>query len=202
MIHEGGSWRMCSWEPRKRLSAEYVRLSKFLARVLRHRPEEVGLEVDHEGWVAVEDLLQAVSEQLPSWRHVQRSDLEQIIANSEKTRYQIQGDRIRALYGHSTHVAVDRSPQEPPEVLYHGSAARNLDRIIQEGLHPMRRQNVHLSTDRSLAAEVARRHGRSIVMFKVNARAAWKAGIRFYVGSGQIWVSDAIPSEFIERLKD
>jgi putative RNA 2'-phosphotransferase len=66
----------------------------------------------------------------------------------------------------------------------------------------MRRQNVHLSTDKSLAAEVARRHGRSIVMFKVNARAAWTAGIRFYLGSGQIWVSDAIPPEFIERLKD
>src|SRR6187402_2271044 len=36
------------------MSAEFVQLSKFLSLVLRHKPEEIGLTLDPNGWAGVD----------------------------------------------------------------------------------------------------------------------------------------------------
>jgi putative RNA 2'-phosphotransferase len=36
---------------------EDTRVSKFLSLVLRHKPEEIGLQLNDEGWVPIEDLI-------------------------------------------------------------------------------------------------------------------------------------------------
>ena len=37
-----------------------IRLSKRLSRHLRHAPEEIGLRLDAQGWVDLDDLLAAL----------------------------------------------------------------------------------------------------------------------------------------------
>lgn len=37
--------------------ADLVRISKFLSLILRHKPEEIGLTLDPNGWADVEELL-------------------------------------------------------------------------------------------------------------------------------------------------
>ena len=37
---------------------ESIRISKFLSLVLRHKPEQIGLELDSHGWIDVNSLLQ------------------------------------------------------------------------------------------------------------------------------------------------
>ena len=32
-------------------------ISKFMSLVLRHKPEEIGLQLDESGWAAVEELI-------------------------------------------------------------------------------------------------------------------------------------------------
>ena len=39
-----------------------TRTSKFLSLILRHEPERVGLKLDSAGWVAVDELLEAVKQ--------------------------------------------------------------------------------------------------------------------------------------------
>ena len=78
----------------------YIVLSKTVSHALRHEPWVYELELDDAGWVPVDDLLRSLRD-MRRWRHVERDDLTRMIASSAKRRYEIDGDRIRALYGHS-----------------------------------------------------------------------------------------------------
>ncbi|MBZ0188667.1 MAG: RNA 2'-phosphotransferase, partial [Candidatus Obscuribacterales bacterium] len=63
--------------------------SKFLALVLRHKPETIGLELDESGWVSIDDLLAALS------RHGKPLELQQlhdIVKNNDKKRFAISED--------------------------------------------------------------------------------------------------------------
>ena len=61
------------------------------------------------------------------------------MATDNKQRYSFNEDNslIRANQGHSISVDVELKEQEPPEFLYHGTAARFLKSIEAEGLKPM-----------------------------------------------------------------
>ncbi|KFE35815.1 phosphotransferase KptA/Tpt1 [Thioclava atlantica] len=101
--------------------------SKFLARVLRHAPDEIGLSLGEQGWVRVDELLRAIKK---AGRPLTRSQLEEIVATNDKSRFTLRGDMIRAAQGHSIDVDLGLPALEPPETLYHGTASRNLDAII------------------------------------------------------------------------
>ena len=174
-----------------------VELSKEVSYALRHAPWEYELELDEEGFVPVDQLLHALNESGTRERPVVRADLAEIIATSEKKRHEIVGDRIRALYGHTTPQMIRKEKGTPPDVLYHGTPRRALEAILREGLQPMRRQYVHLSVDVDTAARVGRRRDENPAILKVDCRAAEKAGIVFYVGNDKVWLCDAVPPEFL-----
>lgn len=79
---------------------DYVKLSKEVSYALRHAPWEYELELDENGFVLIEQLLNSLNSLNEYGRNVTREDLEYIIANSDKKRHEIVGDKIRALYGH------------------------------------------------------------------------------------------------------
>ena len=136
---------------------DYVKLSKEVSYTLRHAPWEYELELDENGFVLIEQLLNSLNSLNEYGRNVTREDLEYIIANSDKKRHEIVGDKIRALYGHSVPNKIEKIPGLPPDILYHGTAKRFVDSIMKEGLVPMKRQYVHLSVDTSIATLVGKR---------------------------------------------
>ncbi len=174
----------------------YIELSKEVSYALRHNPQEYGLVLDDNGWVCIEDLLIALRKK-KKWSKVNDADLVKMSEVSNKKRHEIVGDKIRALYGHSTDKTIKKEKIEPPEYLYHGTARRFLESIKKNGLTPMQRQYVHLSEDEETAYEVGKRRDDKPVMLKVKARLAWAEGISFYMGNENIWLSDTIPSQYI-----
>ncbi|MEV7802764.1 RNA 2'-phosphotransferase [Microbispora sp. NPDC088329] len=170
-----------------------VRVSKYLAKHLRHQPERIGVELDPHGWVDVGVLLTAAAAHgFP----ISRAELEQVVADNDKRRYVIDGDRIRAGQGHSVPVDLDLPVVEPPPYLYHGTVARALDAIRAEGLRPMARHHVHLSPDRETAARVGARRGKPVVL-AVDAGAMHAAGHHFRVSANGVWLVDHVPPGFI-----
>jgi putative RNA 2'-phosphotransferase len=121
-----------------------------------------------------------------------------MIKQSTKKRHELSGDKIRALYGHSTPEKIVLEKQAPPEVLYHGTAKRFLDNIKQDGLLPMGRQYVHLSVDVETAKQVGRRRDPKPVILVIKSKQAYEDGINFYHGNENIWLSDSIESKYIE----
>lgn len=121
-------------------------LSKEISYALRHAPWEYELEMDEEGWVPVEQLLDALHKE-EKWRNISENDLVIMIQKSEKKRHEIFSGKIKAHYGHSIPMKIAKEEKVPPEVLYHGTARRFLNSIREKGLLPKGRQYVHLSQD-------------------------------------------------------
>lgn len=114
-----------------------------------------------------------------------------------KRRYEIDGDRVRARYGHSVAERVEQPVAEPPEVLFHGTSAAAVPAILREGLRPMARQYVHLSADRDTARQVGGRRRGEVAMLVVAAGEAHRAGVVFRIGGDPVWLADAVPPEHL-----
>jgi putative RNA 2'-phosphotransferase len=172
------------------------RLSRLLSLILRHRPQDFGLTLDPHGWVSVTSLLEAVRRQR-GWEDVTAEDLEAAVRLPGRRRFEIREGRMRALYGHSIPVQPEGAPHRPPEWLYHGTAPERLPAILSEGLRPGTRRFVHLSLTPLQAREVGQRHSPEPVVLTVLARRAHEAGVAFYRASGDVYLADAVPQEFL-----
>ncbi|MGB9777221.1 MAG: RNA 2'-phosphotransferase [Anaerolineae bacterium] len=181
-------------------SARMVKLSKFLALLLRHQPERFGLKLDAEGWASLPEVLE-ILRGLPNFRWATRADVMELVekgSGDDKRRFEVAGDRIRARYGHTVPLQADLPPCTPPDRLYHGISPRALNPIRQEGLRPLRRQYVHLSADRETAARVGARHIPHPVVLTVRAAEAAEAGILFHQADESTYLARSIPPEFLE----
>ncbi len=178
-------------------SKRHTELSRALSRVLRHAPEEYGLTLDADGWVACDDLIAAFKARHAKWSTLELDDLAHVVENGSKKRHEIKDGYIRAMYGHSVETTVALTPTAPPPVLYHGTSPKALTPIRTQGLQPMGRQRVHLSLTRDIAIEVGRRKAKTPVILEVDAAAASAGGVVFYLGNDDIWLADRVPAEFI-----
>ena len=176
-----------------------VDLSKEISYALRHAPWEYELELDEQGFVPIAQLLHALNESNSYEREITQADLEQIIKQSDKKRHEIVGDKIRALYGHSVPQNIKKEQGNPPAILYHGTTHKALPQILQSGLKPMQRQYVHLSVDIETATSVGKRRDSNPIILKINADAAQKAGIQFFIGNEKVWLCKHLPKEFISK---
>jgi len=174
-------------------------LSRVVSHALRHRPDRYDLRLDAAGWATVADLIAALRRHRPGWTGLGRADLERMVARSDKPRFELEGDRIRARYGHSLPVDLARAAEPPPPRLYHGTTPAAAGRILTEGLRPMGRQYVHLSDETTTARQVGARRARQPVVLAVRAAEAAAAGVRFYRGGPGIWLADRVPPAFVEH---
>lgn len=178
-------------------SVNYVSLSKALSKALRHRPERLGLTLAPDGSVALSVLVDALNRRGGWPREITQADIMQVVEHGSKQRFSVEDGRIRARYGHSLAVDVTYSPARPPQILYHGTSRTAAEVILVEGLLPMGRQKVHLSTDEETAIQVGRRHGKDVVVLHVDAVRAANAGISFYQGNHDTLLADSVPAAFI-----
>jgi putative RNA 2'-phosphotransferase len=175
---------------------EITQASKFLALILRHEPERVGLKVGEAGWVNVQELLKAVNSHGVA---LSLEQLKHIVATSDKRRFAFSedGQRIRANQGHSVEVDLQYAPQTPPEILYHGTAARFLPGIGKEGLQRMSRHDVHLSAETKVTLQTGARHGKPALLV-IRAGDMHRAGHVFRCSTNGAWLVNHVPPEFID----
>jgi putative RNA 2'-phosphotransferase len=128
------------------------------------------------------------------------ADLIAMIEQSSKKRHELKNGKIRALYGHSIPQKLLKEPAKPPARLYHGTASERVATIAKEGLKPMRRHYVHLSSDRETAQQVGKRKSSKSEILIIKANEAHQNGIIFYSGNDQVWLADYVPPEYIELL--
>lgn len=178
------------------MSTDFVRMSKFLSLVLRHKPEEIGLSLDDQGWAEIDELLRLANQ---SGRRLTRDLLDRIVTENDKQRFACSEDglRIRASQGHSLQVDLALTPREPPDLLYHGTASRSVDSIRVDGLEKRQRQYVHLSLDSATATKVGQRHGRPVILV-VRAKQMFDAGHAFFLSANGVWLTDHVPVAYLD----
>jgi len=173
-----------------------VQQSKFLSLVLRHRPDVAGLTLDEGGWCSVDALLAGCA---AAGHALSRHELEAIVRSSDKQRFAISpdGTRIRANQGHSVEVDLGYAAAAPPDLLYHGTAEKNLAAIRESGLLKGKRHHVHLSPDPETAIKVGSRHGKPVVL-KIAAGRMAAEEYTFYLSTNGVWLTDHVPARFLE----
>ena len=127
---------------------DHIHKEKRLAYLLRHDPN-----IDIHGWRAVQDLVEN--------HGFSREELVPIVATNNKQRFEFSKDMscIRARQGHSVKVDVDLEEAVPPECLYHGTLAKNVPSIVENGILKKGRLHVHLSVDEEYPKQSVSNHG-------------------------------------------
>ena len=87
-------------------------VSKLLSLVLRHHPGKIGITLDSQGWVGVDELMAALQRNGTS---LSLHQLEAVVTYNDKQRFAFSEDRqrIRANQGHSV-IELGYHAQEPP----------------------------------------------------------------------------------------
>ncbi len=188
--------------PRKFILSEKQRrnLSKFLSYNLRHNPSRIGIELDVKGFtqIPIEDLI-TILKTVRNSPWISRKVIDALIFLDLKGRFEIRNDRIRARYGHSLkNIKIEVTRTDLPELLYHGTNLRAYQKIKQEGLKPMGRNLVHLTTSLKDAEIVGRRHKGELIILEVDVKKAVQEGIQIWQAGKTIFVSAFIPNAFIK----
>jgi putative RNA 2'-phosphotransferase len=169
-------------------------LSKFMTKILRHAPYDFGILPDEKGFVEANDLLIAITGQT-FWKETTVEDFKTVARNCKKQRFELDGTKIRARYGHSFK-RISYEEGTPPEVLLHGTAKQNLGKIFAEGLKKMDREYVHLSESDNFASLAGSRHG-ELVLLEIDTEKAMEEEIKFYYAGNEVWLADYIPPKFL-----
>lgn len=174
------------------------KISKFLSLVLRHKPEIINLNLDENGWTSVDELI--TKSKRDSYEGFTFEELEEIVETNDKKRFIFNEDktRIRANQGHSIDIDLALKPQHPPEFLYHGTAQKNVDSILKNGIEKRNRQHVHLSLDKETATKVGMRHGKPIIL-TIGTGKMFEDGVLFYLSENGVWLTDFVDAQYISK---
>jgi putative RNA 2'-phosphotransferase len=172
-------------------------ISKFMSLVLRHKPEEIGLQLDEQGWASINELIARMN---TKGFKINAEIINEVVATNDKKRFAFNEDKtlIRASQGHSIEVDLNLQEMIPPDILYHGTTNKYLESILKGGLKSQSRQYVHLSATIETAKAVGSRHGKPVVLL-INARSMHAAGLKFYLSDNKVWLADAVPAEYISQ---
>ena len=175
-------------------SHNLVHLSKFLALVLRHKPEAARTTLDQEGWADVNELIQGCR----SAGHAELRDAGEDRPRGCERPVRLQRGRAEhpSKPGQGVDVNLGLAVVRPPEVLFHGTTPAVLPSIRREGLTKQARHHVHLSSDVPTALAVGSRRGRTVVL-PVCAGAMHADGYAFYQSAKGVWLTDAVPPTYI-----
>lgn len=169
---------------------------KYIALLLRHRPERENLNMDEYGYVSVDQLLKKLN--------ISKDILDNIVKTNNKKRFSYNEDqtKIRANQGHSINVIIDfEKVNNPPTFLYHGTSIKNKESILKNGLLKMNRQHVHLTDNKDTAKNVGMRYAKllcNLVIFKIDTESFVKDGNELFKSKNGVYLTDHVPSKYIK----
>lgn len=178
-----------------------TKASKFMSFVLRHQPEALNLKLSSDGWIDVALFIERANQHEDNYVQFTPELIEYVVARNDKQRFALNADKtqIRANQGHTTEIELGLPDVKPPAYLYHGTATRFLDNILKEGLKPMKRHDVHLSFNETIARKVGERHGKAIVLV-IDAKKMYDDGFKFQCTANNVWLTQKVPTQYLSQL--
>jgi putative RNA 2'-phosphotransferase len=180
---------------------EVEHLSKVLAGVLRHFPDRYKLEVDPHGWVDLKAFLTAVQKRHRQYRFLRTYHIIGLIETDPKGRYQYDGTRIRATYGHSYDVDLDLPTDNIPPKLYYPSTPEEADILLETGIKPTDRKMVHLSATIEDAQKAGRVRVDQPIILEVDTEKTISMGNKIMRAGKTVYIVNEIPKECIKKLE-
>ena len=173
--------------------------SKYIALILRHKPEVIGITLNEHGWADVKELISGIN--ASGNYYLDQELLEEIVRTDDKQRYAFSEDHslIRANQGHSVPVDVELEEKVPPEILFHGTGEKYVFSIDVQGLISKDRLYVHLSSDIVTARKVGSRHGKPVI-YTVDSKRMHEDGYRFFLSRNNVWLTKIVPVSYLTEI--
>jgi len=191
--------------------------SKTVSWVLRHGAIELGLDIDPEGYVLVDQLLG-----IEELTNLTKEILKEVVDTNNKQRFKMvtrdNGDSdngesyIRANQGHSMAVGRNLNDQKMMKKItledgidkaYHGTSLSSWKFIENEGLRPMDRKHCHLSRiykrdGQKDGQEISGIRGHSQVILEIDLKQCLQNGIEFFLSDNDVILTPGpIPASLI-----
>lgn len=177
---------------------ELNRVGKIMAGILRHFPDSFGLELDGNGWLNIFEMLEAVKEDKDDLHWLKDHHIFGIVYTDPKGRYEIDGSKIRATYGHSLNVDPDLPTDDIPETLFFPVAEEELEIRLERGLTPGDRSKVHLSQTYDDAMEAGRHQTDNPIVLEVDAAGVIEDGTEIGQAGKTVYTCDEVPAKFLK----
>jgi len=172
-----------------------------MSYILRHHPEKFNIELDAKGYANLKTIINLVDKNFPE-HPITGDTIKDIIKASDKRRFEIVENKIRAFYGHSFQNKIKMAKvKHVPEKLFHGTNSKAFENINKQGLKRKSRQYVHLSESVETAYSVGKRRTNKPIILMIDSKRALKDGIKFYK-SGDMYLAEFIPPEYISLHTD
>ncbi|XP_021371175.1 tRNA 2'-phosphotransferase 1-like [Mizuhopecten yessoensis] len=177
------------------------RLSRFLAKLLRHDARQRGLEVSTDGYVEVEAILE-----LPEANNSTEDDVRKIVERDRKGRFKVKTSifnklQIKATQGHSMQLSdEDLTPithASDARVVLHGSRSHNWESIKTTGLSRKRRDHIHFAQGES--GQTSGFPSYCDIAIEINLNKALRDGLKFYKSENDVILSPGNASGFIPK---
>ena len=170
-------------------------VSKLMSYILRHNPGEYGLTLGEEGYVNLTAFVNAINKKHPD---VTWFEINDAVHNfKDKRRFEVNGDKIRALHGHTVKSSIHYKPCKAPKTLLHGTTDKAWELIKSEGLKPMAREYVHLTDDPKMASDIGNRYKGNLVVLAVDTS---KISSDIYNSENGIFLTKQVPKEALTKL--
>jgi len=166
------------------------RLAGFLAYVLGRKPDEFGLVPDAEGFVKLNEFLQAISEE-EGWRYVRQPALNELLIAMTEPPIEIRENRIRAT--NREHLPKIRHAVDLPKLLYTAVSRKSHPVVLEKGILPTRHDYVILAAEPEMALRIGKRRDPSPILLTVNVLLTEQQGIFFRQAGDKLYLADRIP---------
>ena len=201
--YRGESCPVCSEKGKFLMNdRELNSLGRIIAGVLRHFPDKLGVMIDGHGWVDISEFVEAIGISRSGFHWLRNHHIDAIALTDPKGRYQLDGGMVRATYGHTIDVNLDDLPLADIDEFFYPVTEEEIDIILEGGLNPIDRKNVHLSGSIEKALEAGRVRTEEPLIIKIDGAKAKKDGIKIYHAGKDVYITDRIDAKYISKVDE
>jgi len=197
----GESCPVCSEPGKFILSDDEVDvLGRIITGILRHKPERYHIEINQNGYVNIDELVQEIRYNYKRFHFLGPSHIYAIVLTDSKGRYQLSDNRryLRATYGHTIEVDLSDLPtDEIPEVLYYPTNSEEFEIFKENGILPSDRRWIHLSSAKEKAYIAGLHHYDSPLIVPINTATMREKGESLYRAGQGVYICKFVPPESI-----
>ena len=197
----GDKCQFCGEEGEMIMSPRHVdKFGRIMAGILRHFPDRFELEMTQQGWVEVDEFIDAIKDRRGGFSYLTIKHIKAVVDTDSKGRYQFKNNRIRATYAHSIDLDLDLPTEGVPEHLYFACSEEDAEDYMENGLFPEDRMMVHLSATRLNALEAGRHIIGKPVVLMVDIRGAEEGDNKIMKAGTTVFVTKEVVGKHLKRL--
>jgi putative RNA 2'-phosphotransferase len=108
---------------------------------------------------------------------------------------------IRATYGHTIDIRLDDLPPAEIDEFYYPVTEEEIDIILEGGLNPIDRKNVHLSGSIEKAVEAGKVRTEEPLLLRIDGKKAKEDGVQIYRAGKDVYITDRIDAKYISKAE-